>query len=186
VPLVKFEKLLHVSSRLVPLARAPNRVPWFFLVGLLLGASMLACAIAIKQMIWRRTLIAVFLAIAIAWAALSALGGCFVTYTWLLTDHAAVRPNENVLQLGPWMLPMIALIPLVFRRRWPRSKRAAVYIALFAAGASVLGLLLKVLPMMYQSNWNIIALALPMNAGLAGGMWKLFPIETKTKKGASI
>jgi hypothetical protein len=183
VPLVKLERLIHTSSRPPPRAMPPHWVGWFFLVGLVLGGAMAGCAgIGLNQTKkWkRRTLFGVFAVIALAWSVLSALGGCFVSYTWLFTDHAATHPNENLLQLGPWMIAMIVLIPLTLRD-WKRSSRAALYIAVFAAGASLVGLLLKVLPIMYQVNWNVIALAVPTNAGLAAALWKRNQIEKLNK-----
>jgi hypothetical protein len=41
------------------------------------------------------------------------------------------------------------------------------------AGISLLGLLLKALPMFYQANWNIIAMCLPANAAIAYVAWAM-------------
>jgi hypothetical protein len=192
IPLVKSEQLLHTSSRAPLRARQPNWVGCFLVVGIAMGTLLVACAIAIvktrnvavAQTKWKRiTSISLFLLFAIVWSILSAFAGGFLTYAWLLTDHSAARPNENLLQLGPWMLPMIVLTPLALRDQWKRARKAAFAIACLAAGLSLLGLLVKVLPMMYQSNWNMIALALPANAGLALGLWKLS--EERKPKGTA-
>jgi hypothetical protein len=70
-----------------------------------------------------------FAIFAIFWLVLSAFGGCTLTYFWLFTDHAAVRPNENILQLSPLALPMIVLVPMLLRRK-PRAGRNTIALAL--------------------------------------------------------
>jgi hypothetical protein len=194
VPLVKSDKLLHTSKRPPPRDTQPNWV-WYFgavgvVLGTLIGRGGCACAhrsaafglarasedpkaSAKPQAATRpRWLTWGFAIFAIFWLVLSAFGGCTLTYFWLFTDHAAVRPNENILQLSPLALPMIVLVPMLLRRK-PRAGRISLVLALVMLVASVLGLLLKVLPTMYQPNWNTIALALPTNAGLAWAVWRL-------------
>jgi hypothetical protein len=105
------------------------------------------------------------------WSLLSAFGGWFMLYAFT-TDHQAVRYNENILQLSPLLLPLVFVIPLALSRR-PKAGQIAWVLSAIALAASVLGLLLKVLPMMYQTNANIIALAIPANAGLAYAAWRL-------------
>jgi hypothetical protein len=105
------------------------------------------------------------------WLILSSFGSWVLVYFWFLTDHAAVRPNENLLQLSPLCLPMVLLVPLMLRgKRLPG--RISLVLGLLILSASLLGLLLKLLPMMNQPNWNMIALALPANAGLAWAVWR--------------
>jgi hypothetical protein len=45
------------------------------------------------------------------------------------------------------------------------------------AALSILGLALKVFPQFYQVNGNIIALALPAQAGIAAAMWRLARLQ---------
>ncbi len=179
-PLVKSEVVLHTSKR-VPLRTAPpNRMWWFLIVGIAIGAGMSACGLAITserkpnpQAIWRhRATKWTFIVLTVFWSLLSGLGGAILTYLWVLTDHAAVRPNENILQLSPAMLPMVLLAPLALRGR-RKLTRIGLLLAELALVASVLGLVLKILPAMYQPNANIIALALPANAGMAWAMWMM-------------
>jgi hypothetical protein len=109
------------------------------------------------------------------WVLLASFGAWFLVYGWTLTDHQAVRPNENILQLSPVMLPMIVLVPLAAgrRKRRIRAARAGLVLTGFMLAGSIIGFVLQVLPGLDQVNGNIIALALPANAGLAWAMWRI-------------
>jgi hypothetical protein len=194
VPLVRSDTLVHTSKRPPPRQAQPNWVWAFGAVGVVLGTVMgrggCACAFrsgppacglaetsagakpAAKPQAARPVwLTGAFGLVAISWALLAGFGGSMLVYFWLLTDHAAVRPNENILQLSPLVLPIIVLVPLLLRGS-QRAGRISLVLAGIVLAGSVLGLLLKVLPAMDQPNWNIIALALPANAGLAWAMWR--------------
>jgi len=110
-------------------------------------------------------------AVAMLWVLLAGFGGCFMLYTWT-TDHSAVLYNENILQLCPLLVLMLVLIPKALSGT-PRVRQMTVSLAGIALLTSILGLLLKLIPSMYQVNSNIIALSIPANAGLAWAMWKL-------------
>lgn len=181
VPLVKSQRLYHPGSRPAPLAAEPNRVAWFGLVGLLWGGAIAA----LSARLIRRSNDAKnpaprfhagarwgVLILAGGWIMLSALAGWLLVYIWTLTDHAAARPNENVLQLSPLLLPLLVLLPqALWGRAW--SARWALAFAAAALAGSILGLLWKILPMMEQANGNLIALSLPAHAGLVWAMWRL-------------
>ena len=81
---------------------------------------------------------------------------------------------ETLRIIGPYALAMafVVLLPaIVYGRRW--AARPARVLALTIAGLSLLGLLLKVTPWLWQVNAPIIALALPANLALAWAMWRL-------------
>ena len=82
------------------------------------------------------------------------------------TDHWVTYRNENVLQIGPLALVVAGLLPGAVLGR-PAALRAARAFATIIAALSVAGLLLQVIPGLDQANGEIIALALPANAGLA-------------------
>jgi hypothetical protein len=88
---------------------------------------------------------------------------------WSLTDHTAAYRNENVLQFTPLALPLVWLIPGIVKRA--RTDRWALQLAVAVAGFSVLGLVLKVVPVFDQVNGQIIAVALPAQVGLAASIW---------------
>jgi hypothetical protein len=173
VKLVKNEIILNTSKRPALRTASPNWVGWFLAVGVLIGTGLAACAFSMAQAAgWRHPARWGFLLLGICWSFLAGFAGWFLIYGWTLTDHIWVRRNENILQLSPLLFPLVVLVPLVLRRR-KQALQIALALAVAALGASVLGLLLKVLPLMYQDNWNMIALALPANAGLAWALWKL-------------
>jgi hypothetical protein len=166
IPLVKSQVQLHKSRRTPPPDVPPNFLWLFLLLGVLIGVAEAGLVGAKKRLgRWSFAIVAMF------WSLLSAFGGWFMLYAFT-TDHQAVRYNENILQLSPLLLPLVFVIPLALSRR-PKAGQIAWVLSAIALAASVLGLLLKVLPMMYQTNANIIALAIPANAGLAYAAWRL-------------
>jgi hypothetical protein len=165
-PLVKSQVQLHKSSRIPPPDEPPNYLWIFLLLGVLIGGAEAGLAGARKRIgRWSFAIVAMF------WSLLAGFGGWFMLYAFT-TDHLAVRYNENILQLSPLLLPLVFVIPLALSRR-PRAGQIAWVLSAIALAASLLGLVLKVLPMMYQTNANIIALAIPANAGLAYAAWRL-------------
>jgi Domain of unknown function (DUF4105) len=113
-----------------------------------------------------------FIGFSLFWSFLAGFGGWFLLYGWFLTDHTAVRPNENILQLSPLLFPLIVLIPKALRGR-ERAAKIARWLSGLALALSIIGLICKVLPMMDQVNFNMIALAVPSNAGLFWGVWRI-------------
>lgn len=176
IPLVRNEVLLHVSRRAPVRENPPNWTVWFMLAGVLIGGGQAllgdrACNSHPAR--WG------FAAIAMPWSFVAGFAGWFLVYGWWFTDHVAVRGNENILQLSPLMFPLVVLLPLTLAGQI-KAGRIALILAAMSFAASGLGLILKLLPAMNQTNTNMIALALPANAGLAWGLWRLI---TKRKEG---
>ncbi|HVT89601.1 MAG TPA: DUF4105 domain-containing protein [Tepidisphaeraceae bacterium] len=183
VPLVRNEIVLNASKHVFVREEPPNWVGWFTLAGTMLGGAIAACGLALSR--WRskglnrsimknRLIRWGFIGLATAWSFLAGFAGWFVIYAWTCTDHAATHPNENVLQFSPLAMPLIVLWPFVLRG-WSKPAKAAWVLTALMLGCSILGLFLKLLPMMNQINGNMIALALPANAGLAWAAWALNP-----------
>jgi hypothetical protein len=193
VKLVKSDELMHTSLRPAPPEQQPGWVWWFGAVGVVIGTVLGrgGCACALRSAACKLTEASSdskssakpqaarsarwlnwgFATAAVLWSLLGGFAGCMLVYFWLFTDHAATRPNENILQLSPLAVPMIVLVPLTLRGR-RRAGRLGFALAVALIGCSLLGLLLKLLPAMSQVNANMIALALPANAGLAWAMWR--------------
>jgi len=88
---------------------------------------------------------------------------------WAFTDHVIARRNENVLQFSVLALAVaILLIPVLRGKSWPASSARAL--ATGMALLSIAGLLGKVLPSWIQGNGQLLALAVPINLGLAIGL----------------
>ncbi|MBW3535691.1 MAG: hypothetical protein KY453_10840 [Gemmatimonadetes bacterium] len=105
------------------------------------------------------------------WAFASGLAGIVLLGAWILTDHVFWYANENLLQTSPLAFLLAPL--LAFLLVSPRPPRAAVGMALAVAALSTVGFVLQALPGLDQVNREIIALALPANAGLALALWTL-------------
>jgi hypothetical protein len=107
-----------------------------------------------------------------AWTLLVGTAGLILAGLWGLTDHAAAYNNENILQANPLALPLLWLVPrLVFGSR--SAARLSLGLAGIVGALSVVALLLKLFPAFYQLNGAVIALALPIHAGVAGGLRQL-------------
>lgn len=77
--------------------------------------------------------------------------------------------NQNLWNLNLLALPLLLLLPGALRRN-PVRRRPAVALAFLLVAGSLLGVITKGLPGFEQANWEIIALALPIHAGLAFGL----------------
>jgi hypothetical protein len=169
VSLVRSERTLFESSDPAPPLSPPFTVLLYLAAGGLLGGALYWLARTSRQ---SRPARFGFLALTFIWVLITGVGGLVLSGLWALTDHAAAYNNENILQMNLLALPLLWLVPAVVRGR--RSLlRITLGLAVGVTTISLLGLLLKLLPPFYQMNWSIIALALPVHAGLAAGIWKL-------------
>lgn len=154
---------LYASTRPGEPAAPPHWGKWFLLSGALLGLTIAGLGHTARRH-WTARL--GFSLVAVPWLLLMGIGGAIVVWAWIGTDHVVCRRNENVLQISILALPLIVLLPM---RAWGARRGVAltVRLAFIMAGLSVIGLLLKALPMFYQANWNILALCVPVNLALA-------------------
>ncbi|MCU0682631.1 MAG: DUF4105 domain-containing protein [Polyangiaceae bacterium] len=166
LPLVKSEKNLLAAAR-GPLRAAPPR--WLLPMlgaGILAGGSLFGLAALGRNL--RAARAAFGTLVALLGLVFGFLGTLFFFF-WTLTDHEVAYRNENMLQCAPWALAFVVVGFGVARGRAAWLRRAKG-LALSVVGASVLGLLCKVLPWFDQNNSEIIALALPLWAGVAAGV----------------
>jgi len=168
-PLVLGERLVYQSTRAPIPAKPPTLWYWFLCTGIIFATLLLVVGHFVRRHWAPRVL---FILLALPWVLLMGVGGFVIVWGWMITDHAVAKYNENLLHLSPLMLPLVVFLPkLVVGRR--TSFKLVRCLAVGAAGGSLLGLLLKVLPSFYQYNWDIIALALPVNVALAFIVWRL-------------
>jgi hypothetical protein len=102
----------------------------------------------------------------LGWGTLSTLGFVLGTFT----NNQVTHHNENLLLISPLSL---ALLPLGVMRCFG-SKKARTGIRwtwTVLLATAVLGILLKVLPMFDQANWNLILFVLPISASMATAAW---------------
>jgi hypothetical protein len=175
-PLVRSERTLFESSSAPPPDRPPFWLPIDLGIGLVLGSGIFVLgARAQRSRLARAGLIAV----SGTWALLVGIVGLVLAGLWALTDHAAAYNNENLLQADLLALLLLWLVPKAARGS-PTGRRALI-LAGIVAGLALLGLLLKLIPAFYQVNGEIIALALPIHLGVAGGIAQL----TRQAKGVN-
>jgi len=163
VPLVKSEVELTSGKFAMPATKVPLYWPFYAIAGVTIGALLIGAARWAKRAKVGR--LAMF-ALVVGWSLLAGIGGAIMLFGWVATDHVAAYRNENLLQTNPLLLlvPLLTFMGLV-GTKWAR--RAAAKVAVVIAALSVVGLMLKVLPLFRQVNGDIIALALPINVGLA-------------------
>ena len=170
-PVVVREQMLSEGGR-YPVPVRPSR--WtlrYLLVGLLLGGLLawLGRPDASRDSVrlsGRRWL---FLALATLWALLAGVLGALLTWLWAFSRHMVAHQNENILLFNLLALALAIVLPSAVRgKTWAvtPARRLALGVWLLAA----LGLLLKALPAFYQFNIELIALALPVHAGVALGL----------------
>jgi hypothetical protein len=166
VPLVKSEETLFESNAFHVLDAPPRWIPNYLLVGLLAGAGLAVLGTLGVRSRWAGV---GFGALALTWTWASGVVGTLLAGMWAFTDHVIARRNENVLQFSVLALAVaILLIPVMRGKVWP--VRPARALALGLALLSVAGLLGKLLPGWIQGNGQLLALAVPINLGLAIGL----------------
>lgn len=167
-PLVVSEMVVGKGNRPIVQVTVPNWLIWFLLVGLGVGGLLVLLARMAPKRRWAKV---GFVLLAWAWTLVIGVGGTTILGFWF-TTHVAAHRNENLLQVSPLGLVLVVLIPaLVLGYRW--AYRPAVGVAGVVLAGGVLGFLMQALPWFNQVNGEIIALALPINAGLAVAAWQL-------------
>ncbi|HEV7298818.1 MAG TPA: DUF4105 domain-containing protein [Tepidisphaeraceae bacterium] len=169
VPLVRSEVQIATGSRPMPAATVPTYWPGYLIVGVVVGTLM---ALLSKPARRYRTAGAMLFLLVLLWCGIGGMAGFIMAYAWAFTDHIASYGNENLLQTNPLLL---ALIPLTLFVLFGRFRKAASRLAVFIAALGVIGLVMQVLPVFDQVNADVIALALPINLGLAVALYRLLP-----------
>ncbi len=165
LPLVRSERTIFESTAPAPPDAPPDWLRWYLAAGVAIGGAAWLLAQRARSSGAARV---GFTLIVGSWALLAGLAGVIMAGLWGLTDHVAAGNNENLLQLSP--LALLILPGLGGWGRRGRRLRLAGGAAMALAGLSLLGLALKLLPVMDQVNGQIIALALPAQVGIAAGL----------------
>ncbi|MFO0594275.1 MAG: DUF4105 domain-containing protein [Myxococcaceae bacterium] len=165
-PLVRRQWNYFTSTRTPPPAQAPNWIPYELLIGLALGG--IAIGLGRKHPArWARITLGL-------WTLLVGLVvgilGTALGFLMCFTDHDVTFWNENLWQANPLFLALIPLGVMVMRNS-SRALSANVRVWQVIAALSVMGVLIKVLPMADQANGNILAVLVPLNLGFAASWW---------------
>lgn len=162
-PLVEAELVIAAGGS-YPVPDQPSRWwPGFLVIGVVLGGVLAATGGA------RSGARRLFLPTAIVYAVVAGVLGLVMALLWAVSGHQVAWRNENLWQFNLVALALVPMLPAAARGSGPRSG-AAHLLAWVIAGGSVLGAVLKVLPIFAQANWDVIALALPANLGLLLGV----------------
>lgn len=166
--LVKSEKTIFQDVRPPKPAQPPNWTLYFLLVGVAVGGGTAALGRLGTVSVARVLLGSIAAAIGLV---LGLLGLC-LTLLWLFTNHKIVYANANIAQFAPWSVALLVFgIGAALGR--PRATRRAAWLALSAVVSSGIGILLKALPGVGQSNWPFIVFCLPVWTGLWLGLRSL-------------
>ena len=166
IPLVRSEQTVYLSTTPDSPAAPPFWLPWYLLIGVLLGGLCWYCGQRIVSSGGARLGLAVAGGV---WSFLAGVAGLVLAGLWLLTDHTAAYRNENLFQFSPLALPLALLVPLAAYGR-DRALRAGRSVALVIVLLGIAGLFFKLVPGTRQVNGMLIALALPANLGLWLGL----------------
>lgn len=172
--LVTNEWRLFTATRAAERTAPPNRTLPALLLGMLLGAVIAGLAWYGARPDGPRAARTAAVTLAGLWSALAGVAGLVAAGMWAFTHHEFMYANENVLQVNPLSLLLLGLLPFTTRAD-PDSRLThyAALVALTVFGASLAGVLAGALPFMNQQSGEVIALALPLHAGVAAAVWRL-------------
>jgi len=160
-PLVKTEQVLHVSQHLRLPYRPPMWIPIYLAIGLFIGGAMLMCGMRFHRTRWSDRALRFLM---FTWSLVCGLAGLFLLFIWCFTNHVSAHANQNLLLFSPLSFAMMVLASAAVKGK-PRGRLAlplARVIVLLAIGS----LVLKILPVSRQHNWEMFALAMPVHLGM--------------------
>jgi hypothetical protein len=171
-PLVK-KRIVHYASVGRPMLRTkpPARTLAFLQTGLVIGGAwvFLAWEAYRRRQRWARALLVISMAL---FGLVAGILGTLFLGLWIFTNHQVAFHNENILQCAPWGLGLPITAWGLYNSRLG-AIRWSYRLVLAGLGASVLGLITKVLPFMAQHNERIIALFLPIWCGAVAALYLL-------------
>ena len=146
---------------------SPTEWTWRFVVlGMVLGLALFALGAAARDNALARWL---FGFLGGTWTLIAGVGGALLLFLWLGSDHEVAWRNQNLWHFNLLALALLPLIPGALRKD-PVRVKPALGLAFLLVVSSVLGVIAKGLPGWGQANAEIIALTLPLHAGLALGL----------------
>jgi hypothetical protein len=159
-PLVRRQWNWYESKREKPPETAPNWIPWLLLVSLAFVGVLFLLSRSIAQR-WARVSLGIMTTL---FGLVFGFFGIFLFLIGLFTDHTVAHRNENLFLVNPLtfvLFPLGAQLIFNSKKVWPRLER----ITMILAGIAVLSVLVKVIPIFDQQNFNLIALFVPIHLG---------------------
>lgn len=169
VKLVVSDSVLFTADRAPMPEQAPSRVPMALVLGVVLAALVVLLAGAGTGAGVARVAVAVFAAL---WFGVGGVLGTALLLAGTVTKHIPyMGANLTVLQLHPLMLFAAAVITMALWRGV--RTRAAVGVSALVALLSVVGLLLQLVPALYQQSGVVLAVVVPVHMAFAIAMLRL-------------
>ncbi|HKP29439.1 MAG TPA: DUF4105 domain-containing protein [Gemmatimonadales bacterium] len=165
-PLVRGEITLAETDHYLVPDTPTEFISRFVVLGLVLGLALFALGAAARDSGLARWL---FGFLGGTWALVAGIGGAVLLFLWLGSDHEVAWRNQNLWNFNLLALALVPLLPGALRRN-PVRVRPALALAFLLLVSAVLGVIAKGLPGWGQANAEIIALTLPLHAGLALGL----------------
>ncbi len=157
-PLVKRETLISEASR----EPEPTTVPALWKAMLPIGLVVAAIVLALWLGLSTHVPAAVVVAIA---AGFMGIIGAILVFLVTATDHVAAHGNENLWLLNPvWLVVAVALTRAMIGGRWAKVARGATWIG---AALGMCAVLMHLVGLSRQPNWDIIGLLLPVQLAMA-------------------
>jgi len=165
-PLIRGEITLAETDRYNVPETPTDWTSRFVVLGLVLGLALFALGAAARDNGLARWM---FGLLGGTWTLLAGVGGALLLFLWLGSDHEVAWRNQNLWHFNLLALALLPLLPGALARN-PRRVKPALALAFLLVATSVLGVIVKGLPGFGQANAEIIALVLPLHAGLALGL----------------
>jgi hypothetical protein len=140
----------------------PSNVPALWKALLPIGLVLAGVILGLWLVLHARISTAVVVAIV---AGLVGIIGTILVLLVAITDHVAAHGNENLWILNPvWLVVAVALPRAMLKGAWGPKTTWIVWIG---AGLSVCAMLMHLVGLSRQPNWDVIALLLPAQLAMA-------------------
>lgn len=174
VKLIASDSVLFTANRPVMPDQAPSRVPMALVLGFVLAALVVLLA-GVRAGV-ARLVLGAFSAL---WFGLGGLLGTALLMAGTVTKHRPyMGANHTMLQLHPLMLVAAVVVTMALWRGTRR--RAAVGVSALVALLSVVGLILPLMPSLYQQNGVVLAVVVPVHLAFTIALLRLPPRSVRT------
>lgn len=174
VKLIASDSVLFTADRPAMPDQAPSRVPMALVLGFVLAALVVLLA-GVRAGV-ARFVLGAFSAL---WFGIGGVLGTVLLMAGTVTKHLPyMGANHTMLQLHPLMLVAAVVVTMALWRGTRR--RAAVGVSALVALLSVVGLVLPLMPSLYQQNGVVLAVVVPVHLAFTIALLRLPPRSVRT------
>jgi hypothetical protein len=131
-----------------------------------------------------RARLRVLASVVAAVAGLFGIIGLIITLLVTVTDHVAAHANENITMLNPLWLIIAVLAPMMILRQ--RARATTVRLVFAGAVLGFAAVLIHVVGLSRQPNWDVIGLILPVELAIAFVVATRYPSTSAESPSAPI